>query len=123
MATTFADLFEAALAEKKLTDPKYGLRTLARELADEDREQTEFIRRRLNKYRNPRDGSGAAKVKPTAETREDIEDAMGLHRDSLKPVVDPAAAAAQKLQADVMGMLVELVAERLATRAPAVGVA
>ena len=91
MAKTFAEKFEAALAEKRAEDEKYGLRTLARTLAKEDPEQAEIIRRRLHKYRPPK-GGGAAAVKPTQPTRHEIEDAMGLERDALAPDKELAAA-------------------------------
>lgn len=91
MGYTFGEKFEAALAEKRAQDEKYGLRTLARKLADNDPHQTEIIRRRLNKYRPPK-GGGAAEVAPTEPTRREIEDAMGLERDSLAPDREAVAA-------------------------------
>lgn len=91
MGYSFGEKFEKALAEKRAEDDKYGLRTLARKLADNDPHQTEIIRRRLNKYRPPK-GGGAAEVSPTAPTRREIEDAMGLERDSLAPDREAVAA-------------------------------
>lgn len=88
---TFADKFEAALAEAKERDGNYGLRTLARTLANDDPHQMEIIRRRLHKYRPPK-GGGSAETAPTEPTRHEIEAAMGLERDALAP--DPDALAA-----------------------------
>lgn len=96
MAATFADKFEKALAEKREKDPAYGLRTLARKLAKDDPRQTEIIRRRLNKYR-PKPGGGA-EVAPTEPTRREIEKAMGLRRDTLKPDPQPVSASAEFLR-------------------------
>lgn len=94
MPATFAEKFEQALAEKRDQEPGYGLRTLARELADDDPHQMEIIRRRLNKYR-PKPGSGgAAEVAPTEPTRREIEDALGLERDALAPDEPVTVAAA-----------------------------
>lgn len=76
---TFGDKFEAALQDSELS-----LRALARILAKGDKEKTETIRRRLNKYR-PKPSGGAAEVAPTAPTRHEIELALGLSADSLKP--------------------------------------
>ncbi len=87
MATTFAEKFEQALEEKRQTEPGYGLRTLARELAKGDPTKVETIRRRLNKYR-PKNGGGAAEVAPTPPTRNEIEGALGLERDALAPERD-----------------------------------
>lgn len=94
MAPTFAEKFEQALAERRAKDEFYGLRTLARTLADNDPHQTEIIRRRLNKYRPPK-GGGSAQVTPTAPTRREIERAMGLDADSLEPDHDAVAANAE----------------------------
>lgn len=92
MGRTFAEKFEEALEEKRRETPGWGLRTLARELADDDPDRAEVIRRRLNKYR-PKPGSGgAAEVRPTEPTRREIENALGLETDSLAP--DPDALAA-----------------------------
>lgn len=91
MAQTFAEKFEQALADRREKDPTYGLRTLARRLAKDDPEAVETIRRRLHKYRPPK-GGGAAEVKPTAPTRHEIEDAMGLKRDALAPDKELAVA-------------------------------
>lgn len=87
MAATFAEKFEQALAERREREPEYGLRTLARTLADNDPDQMEIIRRRLHKYRPKKPGGGSAVkvVTPTDPTRHEIEDAMGLERDALAP--------------------------------------
>lgn len=92
MGRTFAEKFEDALDERKQETKGWGLRTLARKLADNDPERTEIIRRRLNKYR-PKPGGGAAETAPTDPTRHEIEKAMGLKRDSLKPDADAIAAS------------------------------
>ncbi len=81
---TFAEKFEEALERQKQADPDFGLRTLARKLAKDDPRNTETIRRRLHKYRPPK-GGGTAEVAPTEPTRWEIEDALGLGRDSLAP--------------------------------------
>jgi hypothetical protein len=99
MAGTFAEKFEKALSDRKEQDPRYGLRTLARQLANDDGRQAEIIRRRLHKYRPPK-GGGAAIV-PTAPTRWEIEDAMGLPRDALRPDEQPASSMVQELLAAV----------------------
>lgn len=91
MGSTFGEKFEEALGEKRAADPQYGLRTLARHLADGDPAKAETIRRRLNKYRPPK-GGGAAEVKPTDPTRREIEKAMGLEVDALAPEPDAVAA-------------------------------
>jgi hypothetical protein len=93
MAKTFAEKFEQALADKREQEPGYGLRTLARALAKDDAQQAEIIRRRLHKYRPPKNGGGAAEVKPTISTRREIEKALGVEIDSLAP--DPDAVAAR----------------------------
>jgi hypothetical protein len=94
MAITFADKFEMALAEKRAEQDGYGLRTLARTLAKDDPKQTEIIRRRLNKYRPKKPpNAGPAEVTPTAPTRWEIEEAMGLERDALAPDLDAVAAS------------------------------
>lgn len=95
---TFAEKFEEALAERKRVEPGYGLRTLARVLAQDDKTKIETIRRRLNKYR-PRPGGGAAEVAPTPSTRREIEVAMGLEDGSLRPDQDALAAALAEDQA------------------------
>ena len=97
MADTFAEKFENALAEKRETDPNYGIRTLARKLAKDDPRQTEIIRRRLHKYRPPK-GGGSAEVSPTDATRHEIEDALGVDHDALKPEPQPVAASADFLR-------------------------
>lgn len=97
MAATFADKFEQALAEKREREPGYGLRTLARTLADNDPHQMEIVRRRLHKYRPPK-GGGSAKVSPTEPTRREIEAALGLEVDALKPEPAPAEATAEFLR-------------------------
>jgi hypothetical protein len=91
MAATFGEKFEQALADRREKDPGYGLRTLARKLAKDDPRQSEIIRRRLHKYRPPK-GGGSAAVSPTEPTRREIEKAMGLRRDALKPDADAVAA-------------------------------
>ncbi len=100
MAATFAEKFEQALQERRQEDPNYGLRTIARKLADNDPHQTEIIRRRLNKYRPKPSNGGAAKVAPTEPTRREIEDAMGLDQDALKP--EPVEAASAEFLRDIM---------------------
>lgn len=90
IAGTFAEKFEEALEDLREREPGYGLRTLARKLAKDDPEKVETIRRRLNKYR-PKPGGGGAEVAPTEPTRREIEAAMGLDQDSLKP--DPLRPA------------------------------
>lgn len=93
MGTTFGEKFEEALAERRERDPSYGVRTLARELAKGDPKKMETIRRRLNKYR-PKPGGGAAEVSPTEPTRREIEAALELDPDTLKPDEDLIAALA-----------------------------
>lgn len=97
MADTFAEKFERALEERREREPDFGLRTLARKLAKDDPRQTEIIRRRLNKYRPPK-GGGSAEVSPTEPTRHEIEDALGVDRDALKPEPQPLAASAEFLR-------------------------
>lgn len=96
MGATFGEKFEQALAELQEKEPRYGLRTLARDIAKGDPDQAEIIRRRLYKYRPPKNGGGAA-LTPTEPTRREIEKAMGLKRDALKPDKDTAAARADDL--------------------------
>jgi hypothetical protein len=75
---TFAEKFEEALAERRQAEPGYGLRTLARQLADGDPEKTKTILRRLQKYRPKARawwrGRGRADRADTAGDR----DALGL---------------------------------------------
>lgn len=100
-AGTFAEKFEEALEALREREPGYGLRTLARKLAKEDPDRIETIRRRLNKYR-PRPGGGAAEVAPTEPTRREIEEAMGLEQDALRPdPVERTAADARQFLADI----------------------
>lgn len=100
-AGTFAEKFEEALRDLREREPGYGLRTLARTLAKDDHERIETIRRRLNKYR-PKPGGGAAEVAPTEPTRHEIEKAMGLEQDALRPEHDDRAAAdAQQFLSDL----------------------
>jgi hypothetical protein len=106
MAGTFADKFEKALAERRAVDPKFGLRTLAKQLAKDDPARAETIRRRLNKYR-PKPGGGAAEVAPTEPTRWEIEDALGLERDALKPDEVAAIAATASVFADLLDAVFE----------------
>jgi hypothetical protein len=75
---TFAEKFAAALAEKQV-----GKRTLARQLSAsrEGRQSVDTMRRLLNKYL--RTG-----VVPTEVSRHEIEAALGLDRDTLKPDAD-----------------------------------
>lgn len=100
MPGTFGEKFEQALEEKKKTEPGYGLRTLARKLAQDDPAKVEIIRRRLHKYR-PRPGGGAAEVTPTEPTRHELEAAMGLDQDALKPDEQVAAAGVDEFLADL----------------------
>jgi hypothetical protein len=93
MAETFAEKFERALDAKRQEDERFGLRTLARRLAKDDPQQAEIIRRRLHKYRPPK-GGGSAEVAPTEPTRHEIEAALGLPPDSLKPEPQPVNASA-----------------------------
>lgn len=122
---TFAEKFEKALSEKKDADETYGLRTLARKMAKDDPRQAEIIRRRLHKYR-PKNGGGAAEVAPSAPTRWEIEDAMGLERDALAPERKSAAAKAKATRfADTLDEIlraraVEVFEEELARRTQAV---
>lgn len=88
MATTFAEKFEQALTEKRVTEPGFGLRTLARQLADGDPEKTKTILRRLQKYRPKPGRGGAGEVSPTSPTRREIERALGLELDALAPEGD-----------------------------------
>lgn len=81
---TFADKFDRALSAKKAADPGYGVRTIARAMAKGDPKRVETIRRLLNKYRPKVDGR-PPEVSPTEPTRHEIEAAMGLELDSLKP--------------------------------------
>lgn len=114
MGSTFAEKFEEALAEKRRTEnPDYGIRTVARVLSDGDKEKVEVIRRRLHKYRPKRPGGAA--ITPTEPTRHEIEKAMGLEQDALKPEVDENAAAAQAFMDDLMPFA--QVFERMAERA------
>lgn len=91
MSGTFAEKFEEALQARKATDKDFGLRTLARILADGDLRRTETIRRRLHKYR-PKPGGGAAEVAPTEPTRREIERALGVPEDALAPEEELLAA-------------------------------
>lgn len=91
MGYTFAEKFEAALAERREREPGFGLRTLARTLA-RDESEVETIRRRLHKYRPKPNRGGAGEVAPTAPTRWEIEEALGLERDAL--AADKIAASA-----------------------------
>lgn len=85
---TFAEKFEEALEERRAADSNFGVKTVARKLADGDPKQTELIRRRLNKYR-PRPGrGGAAESIPTEPTRREIEKALGLPVEALEPEPD-----------------------------------
>jgi hypothetical protein len=93
MARTFAEKFEEALAERRQAEPEWGLRTLARQLADGDPEKTKTILRRLQKYRPKPGRGGAGEVAPTEPTRREIERALGLPLDALKPEPLEAAAA------------------------------
>ena len=72
---TFAAKLEAELAARKL-----GRRTLARRLSEArgGRQSVDTLRRLLNKY-------AIGDHVPLAETRHEIEDAIGCERDSLKP--------------------------------------
>lgn len=90
MGKTFAEKFEEALEEIRDNDPSFGIRTIARRMSNGDRERIETIRRRLNKYR-PKNGGSAGEVAPSPPTRREIEDAMGLPPDSLRP--DPLEEA------------------------------
>lgn len=100
MTGTFGEKFEQALEDKKKTEPGYGLRTLARKLAKDDPAKVEVIRRRLHKYR-PKPGGGAAEVAPTEPTRHELEAAMGLERDALKPDEQVVAAGFEEFLADI----------------------
>jgi hypothetical protein len=102
MAATFGEKFEQALADLKAKDPEYGLRTLARTIAHDDPQQAEIIRRRLYKYRPPKGGGTA--IVPTEPTRREIEKAMGLKRDALKPDAGQAAAMVDDLMAQLAPM-------------------
>lgn len=114
MATTFAEKFEQALQDRKVEDPEFGLRTVARILAKDERAKIETIRRRLNKYR-PKNGGGAAKIiVPTEPTRREIEDALGLERDALRP--EPVEAP-DKMVAELIGVLSRYVDHRIKTAA------
>lgn len=113
MATTFAEKFEDALQARKDEDPAFGVRTIARILAKDDREKIETIRRRLNKYR-PKNGGGAAEVAPTEATRREIEDALGLDTDTLKP--DPVERD-DAMVAALFGALSRYVDHRIKTAA------
>jgi len=119
MAETFAEKFERALEEKRREIPGYGLRTLARLLAKDDPKNTEIIRRRLNKYR-PKPGSGgAAEVAPTEPSRHEIEAAMGLERDALRPEADRVAASAAVIVSVPLDydLLAEAISRRESARA------
>lgn len=113
MGQTFAEKFEEALAERRESEPGYGLRTLARKLAKDDPEKIETIRRRLNKYRPKPSNGGAAQVAPTASTRREIEEAMGLEHDSLAPDQDLVTAASSEAAfLNALRPLARLFAER-----------
>lgn len=107
---TFAEKFDAALVEKQM-----GKRTLARQLAERrgGRQNVEGIRRLLNKYI----GSG---VVPTEASRHEIEDALDLERDSLKPdgddeeEADPTVLRARR-RAELVAHLVEAGRDDLVT--------
>jgi hypothetical protein len=109
---TFADKFEQALKERKKTDPKYGLRTLARTLAGEDERQAEIVRRRLHKYR-PRPGGGSAEVTPTEPTRREIEAALGLEQDSLAPDADLVVARGRSIEDLLLARIREIVEDTM----------
>lgn len=105
MGKTVAEKFEEALTAKR--DQDFGLRTLARLIAGPDatHQQIEVVRRRLHKYR-PKPGSGGvAEVVPTAPTRHEIEDAMGLERDALAADPEVLAALASPFAADMARVL------------------
>lgn len=91
MGKDFATKLNDAIAAKRETDPLYGLRTIARELAKGDKGKLETYRRQLYNYRPKTPGGAAATPKP--ETRHEIEDAMGLERDALAPDMDAVLAA------------------------------
>lgn len=122
MGQTFAEKFEEALEAKRLEDDRYGVRTVARIIAGDDRTSIETIRRRLNKYR-PKPGGGAAETAPTPPSRWEIEHAMGLERDALAPeesLADVLAArAAEARKAAVMDALLDMLEERQRERAAA----
>ncbi len=88
---TFAQKFEEALAARKQREPGFGLRTLAREIADKP-EDIETIRRRLHKYRPKPGKGGAGEVAPIDSTRREIERALGLEIGALAPDEDLVAA-------------------------------
>lgn len=116
MGRTFAEKFEEALDAKRLAEPGYGLRTLARRIAKDDPQKTKTVLRRLQKYR-PKPGGGAAEVSPTEPTRREIERAMDLQNDALKPDETDllAALAPLKPEAEYLEALrpfAELVARR-----------
>lgn len=91
MGKTFAQKFEEALDARRLAEPGYGLRTLARALAKDDPRDTKTVLRRLQKYRPKRPGGGA-EVAPTDPTRHEIESALGLKFDALRTDEDVIAA-------------------------------
>jgi hypothetical protein len=113
MGASFAEKFEEALDARRESDPGYGLRTLARRLADGDPEKTKTILRRLQKYRPKPGRGGAGEVAPTAPTRWEIEDAMGLRRDELAPDLDQALVARlrEQIEAQRYRQLRELLQE------------
>lgn len=88
MGKTFAEKFEEAIQERRQAEPGWGLRTLARQLANNDPEKTKTILRRLQKYRPKPGRGGAGEVAPTEPTRREIERALGLEVDALAPEPD-----------------------------------
>lgn len=71
---TFKDKLQAELDSRG-----WGVRTLARQMANGRPERVESQRRQLRKYLEPQP------VMPTQMTRHAIEDALGVERDALKP--------------------------------------
>lgn len=116
MGATFAEKFEEALAERRQREPEFGLRTVARRIADGDPEKTKTILRRLQKYRPKPGRGGAGEVAPTPPTRREIERAMDLPEDSLAPDLAGvlAARAAEAAKADAFDRIRSLLLETAA---------
>ena len=87
-----------------------GVRTLARRVSrSTDPKQVEGVRRRINRYVH--DG-----MTPTPPNRHDIEDALGLERDSLKGDGEDEESRMRRRrfdQNDLLDVLAEAVLDRL----------
>lgn len=119
MGGTFGEKFEEALTDRKAQADRdgqqWGLRTLARELAGGDKTRTSSVLRQLHKYR-PKKPGGGVQIVPTEPTRHDIEAALGLERDALKPDPTDDDIAASQFGRDINALLERRVREILEAR-------